>query len=367
MHYLPKAVSVLMAVFWFSTAQSADHLTPAQAATVDAVLQRTEAYLKAGEIEQARNLLDQTAGTLHSDAIEIAQVLTLMQGGEYTHALSAAAHTYAEHAEEADTALLYAWLLSIGGQVRVAHEVLQTNLERFPEHQSLRTMQSVLQSAQWDVSQLDVTGYLRLRPVLVESASKSEHVLLLNGATLLDELHAVTPFTPSLATKKLWLRNGLGITVGAKLVKVLPEHHVAILQLEKPMPIAHRMVVANKPTSLGNLAYVIGYFTATKSDMAQWPILRADFTGMPAVSDDAGKWLLHIHSVMAGAPVFNPSGELMGISLNTDNSSQLLPINEVVKLISQGQEETAQPTKANPSMSELYEFALTTSLQLLAE
>ncbi|HAJ71186.1 MAG TPA: hypothetical protein DCO68_03820, partial [Methylophilaceae bacterium] len=358
-----KIIFTLLSLVWFDLCFAGTPLTPEQTATVKQVLTQVQQHLQHGQISQARSLLEQTANTLHSESIETALILTHMQNGEYTHALSAAAHTQAEHVDIADTCLLYAWLLSIGGQTTFANTLLQENFARFPEHQSLKTMQSLLQGGTWNAAQLPKSEIAKFQPELVNPEKNYLHASIIGSATLLDTTHAVMPYT-LLNTKKIWLRNGLGITVAAGIEKTFPAQNIALLKLASPIAIVKPLNQADAPPKLGTLAYIVGYVTTNQADQAYWPILKTDIIGMP---NTAQHWKLHVRQFHSGTPVWNGSGALIGITVKSDNgSTEILPIQHIASAIDLNTE-SANHSQAHVSMQDIYEQALSTSLQVIAE
>ncbi|MDX1915235.1 MAG: hypothetical protein SFU55_06595 [Methylophilus sp.] len=363
MHSHIKIVFTLLSLVWFDLCFAGTPLTPEQTATVKQVLSQVQQHLQHGQASQARSLLEQTANALHSEAIETALILTHMQNGEYSHALSAAAHTQAEHVNIADTCLLYAWLLSIGGQTTFANTLLQENLARFPEHQSLRSMQSLLQGGTWNTAQLPKSEIAKFQPELVNPEKTYLNASIIGSATLLDTTHAVMPYS-LLSTKKIWLRNGLGITVAASIEKTFPAQNIALLKLASPIAMAKPIHQADAPPKLGGLAYIVGYVKTNQVDQAYWPILKTDIIGMP---NTAQHWTLHVRQFYSGAPVWNDAGALIGITVTSDNgNTEILPIQQMAAAIDLNTE-SAYHAHTHVSMQDIYEQALSTSLQVMAE
>ncbi len=89
-----------------------------------ALLVQGEAALANGDVGRALGAFERAALMLHAADTEMALVRTYMQAGEYRRAVSFSAHTAGAHRQVIAGAVLYAWLLSRGGQDDAARRLL---------------------------------------------------------------------------------------------------------------------------------------------------------------------------------------------------------------------------------------------------
>src|SRR5262245_35530327 len=88
------------------------------------LLERGESALAWGEVAQAAEAFERAASIRHAAEPEMGLIRTYMQTGAYRRALAFAAHTAGAHRDAPAGAVLYAWLLHVGGQVRLAQRML---------------------------------------------------------------------------------------------------------------------------------------------------------------------------------------------------------------------------------------------------
>ena len=96
------------------------------------LLKTAEAALARLDVEVAHHALERAALIAHDGGTEIAIVRSHMQGGQYRRALAFGAHTAGAHLDEIGGAVLYAWLLHLGGQSVIAQRLLKETEARAP-------------------------------------------------------------------------------------------------------------------------------------------------------------------------------------------------------------------------------------------
>ena len=128
----------------------------------------------------------------------------------------------------------------------------------------------------------------------------------------------------------LWLRNGLGQLVTARVTQRLTALGVARLRLGRALPAAQDLWAAERDAFPGSVGYAAEFVVAPDAAPA-WPVLRTGFLG--GVSSDSAQRLLGIdmrHEQRFGAslrlrsgppadsregPVFDAAGRLLGVAL----------------------------------------------------
>ncbi len=117
-------------------------------------------------------------------------------------------------------------------------------------------------------------------------------------------------------SKAIWVRNGLGEIRPAEVEKLLPDQGLALLRLPQPYPKAWSLpkLTLQTPKPL-KFCFVFGY-PLTDGLEASYPLLAPSVV----VRSDVGVGgLMQISSALneenSGSPVFDPSGQLIGITL----------------------------------------------------
>lgn len=309
---------------------------------IQAALQGMREALQQGDIDEAKNILERAASTVHAVEIEIGMIQTLMQAGEYQHALSAAAHTQAEHRDHVPATQLYARLLTVGG-----HRLEATRL-----------LDAARQAG------LDVDGS-RGPVTLPTSASPAAPCAAVASGWLIDSGKRVLSVLPGVEPgQRLVVRTSSGQLVNAALERSLPEHQLAVLMLQRAIPMSRTMPFADKPPVVGNPVYLVGYAAPGACDMADWPLLTTDVLGMPAPDAPVNYYKIHSKVLSIGGGIINKNGALMGFARRgSDNTLALLPLATLqsLGLLPERPPSTAAPLPAD----EIYETGLASAVQIL--
>ncbi len=339
----------------------AEEITGSQRQQVSAIQQGMRKDLGEGRIEEARGTLEQAAGNFHSVEIELGLIQTLMQAGEYRHALSAAAHTQAEHPDVIDTSLLYAWLLAIGGQKAPAMQLLQSGIEQYPENKELKTMLLQIKIQHLDSSLISTSADIQLRPFVSSTFAQPALRHLTNGV-LINDSTVITTFFDDAKTKRIRVRNGLGQTVDAQVEQVFPKQNFAVLVLKGVIHRVQLPAIAAKTPFPGNFVYVIGY-SRNHLDRSDWPQLRVDVLGIP--NGVAPNYPLHLQDITAGSGVYDRSGQLVGVVIKEGAGTYAMSPVDGIPADNKATIKVAESNKK--SMDEIFESTLSNTVQVLID
>ena len=307
--------------------------------------------LAAGHIEDARNNLERASTNFHSVEIELGLIQTLMQAGEYTHALSAAAHTQAEHSDNSDAIIFYAWLLAIGGHEQAARELT----EKHPQDDALKHLCAQIKNHQLNAAAIKTSDAIQLAP-FSKYVWPSQQVLQ-SGVLLPDGIHAITTHLNfSAAANPLKIRNGLGELAEAKLNTDFNSDKLSLLTLDHPLKI-------NLPIKMsanlipGRPVYLIGYNPHNRKQ-ASWPQLKMDVVGMPDRNSPAFK--IHVQGTQPGSGLYNQAGQLVALA---GDENLVIGLSEALEFLAINTATNATPQ----TMDDIYQTALASSLQILED
>jgi len=333
----------------------ADNYTADQQKKIQQIQQIVKHDLMKGDIEHARNQLEEAASNFHSEEIEMTMVQTLMQAGEYRHALSAAAHTQAEHQDFSDATLFYAWLLAMGGQTQPAINLLSSSLEIHPNSE-LSALLAQINSGQFN-SNAFTSKNIQLSPITDTKAINNNKFLasgIVVGTTV-----AITSRISLEKNKRFFIRDGLGRVFKAHIDETFTDIHLARLIIENPAPVLNSTEIVNKTPFPGTPIYSVGF---THDAKPNWPELRIDILGSP-IGGTEKMYSLNIQNIDYGAGIYNLSGLLIGIVINDGSSLRKVQMlindsigNDVVK--------SAPP---RIPADQVYEKALQTTVQIFED
>ena len=347
-----RAVAGLLAL---ASGLAAADVPPWNRAEQQRLLAEGEARLQAGDIDAAQRALERAALTGHAADVELVQLRAMMQAGEYRQALAFAAHVAGAHLDASAGAVMYVWLLRLGGQDAVARQVLDAAIRRLPDDPTL-----VRVPDWWSGKDTAPTW---LAPYTLGSSAAAEAQVVGSAVLLPDGQHAVAELPEDRRAVRLWLRNGLGRTSVAELVRHDAATGLALLRLVDPLDTPPAWARAPREAFAGSAAYAIG-FVANDTGHAAWPQLSIGFLGAGVPSSDA-RWLgIDVPRGTAGAPVLDPAGRLVGISLppGADGRTRMLGIAPLEALAGPLPDAGAAPRLG---LDEVYERAMRVVLQVL--
>lgn len=379
-----------------------DGSTPASRAQRLRLLTEGEAALRAGEVDKAQAAFDQAALMTHDADTELGLLRTQMQAGAYRQALAFAAHTAGVHLDEPDGAVFYAWLLNWGGHVALAEQTLQQAERRMPDAvrgQGAQTLHALRKQwaagSMWPAAGEPVQpgassdtashGLLRLFPYATGAVTPPAAVVCASATLLADGRHALVPLAavdaPSgsePSTHAIWLRNGLGHTVAARVRQREADWGVALLSLDDPLPVPPRTVAPARDAFAGSPVYALDAVAAPQGQPA-WPVMRAGFLGM-AMASGAQRLGAELPGAgPRGGPAYDAGGRLIGMVrgalMGASSGDVLIPIGALRARFGAlaadpagarfGPPDSA-PRPAPMGADEVYERAMKTTLQVLA-
>ena len=369
-----------------SASQAGGQAVREAAAVSPARLQERAELLKTGETALAR--LDVTAALdaferatliLHAADTEIALVRTYMQGGDYRRALAFGAHTAGAHLDVIGGSTLYAWLLHVGGQPAIAQRLLAASESRMPGNLMVAAVQQQLRSGNPVATGQLLAPPTRLAPYgdakgLPDTARVVGSALLLQSGT-----GALMPLSLLPRSGRLWLRNGLGQLVKAKIDKRLNDLNVALVRLDGSLPTPEDLLVAPADAFPGSAGFAVEY-VITPDAVPAWPVLRTGFLG-GGVGNSSERLLgIDMPAGPRGGPVFDGTGRLIGLALQgpagmaavgDDRLVAVSQLRKALRVAMASEQLTAQdaPGPAGPRprglVDKIYESSLKTSLQVI--
>jgi len=350
-------------------------------ATTPARLQERAALLRTGEAALARrdtalalDAFDRASLILHAADTEIALVRGYMQAGDYRRALSFGAHTAGAHLDVAGGSLLYAWLLHLGGQTAVAQKVLADLGVRGSGDSLMLAVQQQLRSGAPLAAGPLLALPLRLAPY-AEAKGLPKAARIAGSAVLLPAGNrALVPLRLlGRASGKLWLRNGLGQLARARIEQRLPALDLALVRLERPLPVADEgLALAASDAFPGSAGFAVE-FVSSAGAAGAWPVLRSGFLG--GWQGTQGDRLLGIDMPAGprGGPVFDAAGQLLGVALPAsarqtgDRLVSVSQLRQALGAVLPAARPVAAPGTPKPhgAADKLYEASLRTTLQVL--
>ena len=347
-------------------------------------MQERAELLRKGEIALARldvtgalDAFERAALIVHAADTEIALVRAYMQSGDYRRALAFGAHTAGAHLDVVGGSLLYVWLLHAGGQPAIALRLLADAETRMPGNLMVKAVQQQLRSGMPVASGPLLVLPTRLAPYggmkgLPATARVVGSAVLLHGGT-----KALLPLSLLPASGHLWLRNGVGQLVQARIDQKFSSLGVALVRLQSRLPVPDDQFLAASDAFPGSPGFAVEY-SASPNAAPAWPVLHTGFLGNSSGATGERLLGLALPAGPRGGPVFNAGGQLIGLALPGragQGSDRLVPASELRKAI--GASFSAVPpqagtpaapasTRPRASVDKIYEAGLKTSLQVIA-
>ena len=326
-----------------------------------------EGALAAGAADAALDAFERAAQLQHAADAEVGIVRSHMQAGDYRRALAFGAHAAGAHRDHPEAMALYAWLLYRGGETVAADRYLRQGLQGAPDDADLLWVRGQLPVPEPGHAAL-AAGPAGVPPSIlapsVTGAAVPPGARVVGTAALApDGLQAWVPLATLPPAGRLWLRNGLGQTAAADVLRRDVAHGIALLALRVPL---HPPTVALAPDwpFAGSPAATVEYETGPGARPA-WPMLRQGFFGQPG-----SPLSIQASSDPHGGPVFDRTGRLAGLAL-PGVPSGLVPMADLAALarITRPESfvlaEVAAPP-GPPAVDAVYEAALRVALQVLA-
>ena len=342
-----------------------------------ALLAQAEAALERGDAQAAMAPLEAAAMQLHAGDTEVMQVRALMQAGQYRQALAFAAHAAGGHDDEPAASALYAWLLRSGGQPAAAQQVMASALARAPDDRVLLQARRELATSapQAGGSLLDLPH--RMAPHANASAGHTASAGDTAGhsggaaqrvatAVLFDAgRRALAPAEPVAGQSELWLRNGLGQTVRARVAQPLDALGLVVLELATPLPMDPAFAAAPRDPFAGSAGYVVDFVDGADA-LPQWPWLHAGFVAAVRATDVTRRLGINGSAGARGGAVFDSAGRFAGVALGGVDAPwvTLTALRAAAPAVADALP-VATAAGARVGADEVYERALRTVLQVM--
>jgi hypothetical protein len=304
-----------------------------------------EALLARGDAAGATLAYERLAAREHAVDIEIGIVRSQVQAGEFRRALAFAAHTAGAHGNDASGAVFYARLLELSGQADFAEQVRAQARSRGNDL-------------------VDVPTPLPAGPYAHGDAPDPQAALVATGVLVDAGRRALVPAAAVTSAARIWVRDGLGRTVAARVrgERLAPE--LAELDLAEPLgPPTDAAVAAGRDAFPGAPAGVVSY-AADRNAAAAWPRLEIGFIGMPDATDARPRLNVDSPDTLHGGPVFDLTGRLVGLALAVAGGERrMVP----VSAWRAAPATASAPAPARLTPDALYERALAATLQVLVQ
>ena len=263
---------------------------------------------------------------LHAADTEMALVRTYMQGGAYRRALSFAAHTAGAHRDVPAGAVLYAWLLHVGGQAAFAQRVLDQTEARWPGDALTAQARAQLRSPTPVADGALLSPPWRVAPFDADTALPATARVASSGVLVDGGRRALVPLAALGERRALWVRDGLGRRSMARVERRVEDLGLALLRLDDPIETASGLVLAPRDPFPGSPGFAVDY-VATPDAAPAWPLLYSGFIGMPDGAGGLRRLGIEVPAGAQGGPVFDAGGRFAGIALRgADGQDRLVPV-----------------------------------------
>jgi hypothetical protein len=382
------------------THEHGGHDDAASLAARQALLTQAEAQLAQGDAAGALRGFEQAAQSTHEAEIELGILRAQMQLGDYRHALAFAAHTAGVHLDEVEGRVFYAWMLGLGAQAAMAERTLGQAETVAPQHPLVRAVRRNWAGGHLPIGEAMRQGPARLAPYAWGSAVPAGARGVATGTLLPDGRHALVPLNaivnPVLApgqggpadaaqAPRIWLRNGLGQTVTARLIDRDDTLGVALLRADDALPAPPDARWTPRDAFAGSPLYALdqavdqavdpamdapGARAGDPTGLAAWPLMRPGFLGRDTLGVD---WPVNPNPTVdppRGGPVLDAGGRLIGVAQRTvwrgQPADRLLPASALRRRFGDVLGPTAAaPRAGNVDADALYEAGMRLTLQVI--
>jgi len=339
----------------------------ARATDREELLRTAEAALEKRDVEGALAAFERAASLAHSADTEMGLVRAYMQRGEYRRALAFVAHTASAHRDEAGGAVLYAWLLHVGGQRAAAQRVLDEATRQFPGEPTIAEVRAQLALQESPRA----TGHLREAPLRLapygDSTLLPTDARVVASGVLIDRgRRAFVPLASVDHSDRFWVRNALGDLASARIQQRLADQGVAVLVLETPLPYNAELEIAPRPAYPGSVGFAVEHAGAPDAAPG-WPLLSSGFVGRAIAGGAMRELGIDLPAGPHGGPVFDAYGRLLGMTLGgAAGGNRLVPISVLRAQIGTATDDGPPRPLATAPVDRIYEDALRTALQVIA-
>lgn len=302
----------------------------------------------------------------HDARSEIALVLEHMRAGEYRHALAFVAHTAGGHRDDPAGAVLYGWLLYLGGQDAAARRILDEARERFPDEPLVGAVGEQLVSPAPQVTPLMRGASVRLAPDGAQGSPAGDVRVMGNGVLIDRGRRALLPIASIEGASRLWVRSGLGDFAQVYVERLLPAEGVVVARLETPLPFDADLEISPKTPSPGSVGFSVGHPVSADTG-ATWPLLSSGFIGRPVGATSVRELGKGLAAGGRGGAVFDAAGRLLGIAIPGEKASaRLVPAAEIREATGGAGAPASMAKLGAAPVDRIYEGALRTALQVIS-
>jgi len=326
-----------------------------------------EEALGRGDAAEAQREFERAGSMQHVADSEMGLVRAYMQAGTYRRALAFAAHTAGAHPETPAGAVLYAWLLHVGGHTAVAQRVLDKTDTRAPGDELTRQARAQLSSPAPVATGALLSAPCRLAPFDAGAPLPATASVIATGTLVDGGRRALILLAAVGHGRALWVRDGLGRRSAASLERQADGLGLALLRLDTPIESTSRLVLAPRDPFAGSAAFAVQYAASIEA-APSWPLLRPGFFGPLHRPDGVATLDIPLSAGTPGGPVFDAAGRLAGIALRgPDSLDRLLTASalrrEFGKLLG---DVSPDAGVGRATVDVIYEAALRSTLQVIS-
>ena len=327
-------------------------------------LEEGESQLRAGRAAAALSTFERAALLLHAPDTELGIVRSHMAGGDYRLALAFGAHTAGAHRRDMPAAaVLYAWLLHLGGQTQQAARALDQALADAPRDPLLPLAREQLLMPWPRAEPALLAPPLRIGPYAADLPAGSR----VSGTATLGAHGRVAwvPLASIEGASSIWLRNGLGQTRAARLLERFEPLGLAQLGLDDALDPPTDFRSAGRQPFAGSPGGMLEYASSTDAQPA-WPVLRLGFFATQRANQTLRELGIDAPAGSRGGPVLDRVGDLVGIALrDAQGRDGMVPVQALPAAALPTAAATPPSAHALMAADLVYERGLRVALQVL--
>ena len=368
---LGAALSIAGAVVAHEAPRQVPHLVPHTSASSSEsarleLVRRGEAALAAGNPRDAEEWFERAGQMAHEADAELGQLRAMLGAGEFRRALAFAAHIAGVHQDSGAGAGMYAWLLHLSGQPRVAQDTLERALARLPSDAVLLATRELLHAAQPQLAGVLLQTPARFAPMSRAVAGLPASLRGLASGVLVDQTTVLTAAAAIAGHERVWVRDGLGRTTGARISHRDAPSGLAELRLDTPLALAGpALAMPARDPHPGSPAFTVAYIT--QGETPAWPLLRIGFLGGPASQPGLHLPGQAMPAGASGGALFDNSGHLIAVTTQAAGGGAHAVLPSRLRASGATMPPTANDAPARLPLDELYERALARVVQVLSE
>jgi tetratricopeptide (TPR) repeat protein len=335
-----------------------------------ALLAEGERALAEGNAGAASVLFEQASFITHAADAELGLIRSFMQQGQYRRALAFAAHTAGAHPDVAAGSALYAWLLHLGGQARIAMQVVERARARLPDDRVLLDTQALLAAAHPRPAAALLEPPVRFAPFSPASSALPAAARARGSGVLVDGgRHALTVASAVASAKRVWVRNGRGQVGAVRAMRIEAALGIAVLDLAEPIGVSTPTPTRRDPFP-GSPGYLVEYPQAAGTEPT-WPLMRIGFLGAAATAAGVYALGIEVPAGPRGGPVFGSTGQWIGLAVAHGGQPDTLVLaSQLRRLLADVVPDApaqAATTSASAAADEVYERALPIAVEVIAD